>query len=55
VTDPLAFDYPLQKRVLEFQRSRGLVPDGVVGKNTIIHLNSVSNRAGVPRLSQRAS
>jgi len=53
-TDPLHFDYPLQMRVLEFQRSRGLVPDGVVGKNTIIHLNSVTGRAGVPRLSARA-
>jgi len=53
--DPLHFDYPLQKRVLEFQRSRGLVPDGVVGQNTIIQLNSVTGRDGVPRLSDRAS
>jgi general secretion pathway protein A len=55
VEDPLYFDYPLQKRVLEFQRSRGLVPDGVVGKNTIFHLNSVSGRSGVPRLLDRDS
>jgi general secretion pathway protein A len=54
VTDPLDFDYSLQQRVLEFQRSRGLVPDGVVGKNTILHLNSVSGRAGAPRLSDRS-
>ena len=55
VVDPLKFDYSLQKQVLEFQRSRGLVPDGVVGKNTILHLNSVSGRAGAPRLADGGS
>lgn len=55
VVDPLKFDYALQKQVLEFQRSRGLVPDGVVGKNTILHLNSVAGRAGAPRLTERGS
>jgi general secretion pathway protein A len=49
--DPYNFDYVLQKHVLEFQRRQGLVPDGVVGKYTIIHLNSQSDRDGVPRLS----
>ena len=49
--DPFNFDYVLQKHVLEFQRRQGLVPDGVVGKYTIIHLNSQSDRGGVPRLS----
>ena len=49
--DPFNFDYVLQKHVLEFQRRQGLVPDGVVGKYTIIHLNSQSDRDGVPRLS----
>jgi general secretion pathway protein A len=48
--DPQVFDYPLQKQVLEFQRSRGLVPDGVVGKNTLIQLNSSAGREGVPVL-----
>jgi general secretion pathway protein A len=48
--DPQLFDYPLQKQVLEFQRSRGLVADGVVGKNTLIQLNSSSGREGVPVL-----
>jgi len=52
-SNPQSFDYALQKQVLEFQRRRGLVADGVVGKNTIIHLNSVSGRAGVPLLSGR--
>ena len=48
--DPLAFDFALQKQVLDFQRSQGLVADGIVGKNTMIHLNTASGRAGVPRL-----
>ncbi len=48
--DPLDFDYVLQAQVLAFQRSHGLVADGIVGKNTMIHLNTASGREGVPRL-----
>jgi len=48
--DPLVFDFALQKQVLDFQRRHGLVADGIVGKNTIIHLNTESGREGVPRL-----
>jgi len=48
--DPLDFDYALQEQVLVFQRSHGLVADGIVGKNTMIHLNTASGREGVPRL-----
>jgi len=36
------FDDELLKRVKEFQLSRGLVPDGIVGPQTIIHLNSAA-------------
>ena len=50
VTDANLFDYPLQKQLLEFQRSHGLVADGIVGKNTLIQLNSSSGREGVPVL-----
>lgn len=50
-TNPLLFDQVLKKHLLDFQRSRGLVADGVMGKNTIIHLNSQSSPAGIPRLS----
>jgi general secretion pathway protein A len=50
-SNPLFFDYTLKKNLLDFQRSRGLVADGVMGKNTIIHLNSQSSPAGIPRLS----
>jgi general secretion pathway protein A len=49
--DPNHFDNVLYEHVLEFQRSRGLVPDGVVGRHTLIHLNSGSGRNGIPRLS----
>jgi general secretion pathway protein A len=48
--DPLVFDFVLQEQVLDFQRKHGLVADGIVGKNTIIHLNTASGREGVPRL-----
>ena len=48
--DPLVFDFPLQQQVLDFQRNHGLLADGIVGKNTIIHLNTASGREGVPRL-----
>jgi len=51
VSDPRLFDQALQQHLLDFQRSRGLVADGVMGKNTIIHLNSQSSPAGIPRLS----
>ncbi|MGD8630851.1 MAG: AAA family ATPase [Gammaproteobacteria bacterium] len=49
--DPQLFDYAMQKWVLDFQRSRGLVADGIVGENTLIQLNTRSQREGVPRLS----
>jgi len=49
-TDVNLFDFHLQKQVLEFQRSRGLVADGIVGKNTLIHLNTSTGREGVPVL-----
>jgi general secretion pathway protein A len=48
--DAMLFDYPLQKHVLAFQRARGLLADGIVGKNTLIHLNTAIDRQDVPRL-----
>jgi general secretion pathway protein A len=54
-TDPQLFDYALQNQVLEFQRSHGLVADGVVGKNTLIQLNSIAGRVGVPVLQAVAA
>ncbi len=48
--DPDLFDFALQKQVLAFQRSQGLMADGIVGKNTLIQLNSSTGREGVPLL-----
>ncbi len=49
--NPLYFDNGLHQQLLAFQRSRGLVPDGVVGPHTIIQLNSFSQLSGKPRLT----
>jgi general secretion pathway protein A len=49
--DPLNFDYALQREILAFQRDHGLLTDGIVGKHTMIHLNTASRREGVPLLS----
>jgi len=48
--DPQYFDIPLLNQVMDFQRSRGLTPDGVVGKQTLIQLNTHTDR-NVPLLS----
>jgi general secretion pathway protein A len=50
-TDPL-FNDKLLKRVKEFQLSKGLLPDGVVGPQTIIHLN-LASEDGDPVLSRK--
>jgi general secretion pathway protein A len=34
------FDDTMVKQVKKFQLAKGLVPDGIVGKQTIIHLNT---------------
>jgi general secretion pathway protein A len=52
--DPQYFDFPLQEQVKEFQRRRGLLPDGVVGKQTLIQLNTYSD-GNVPLLSVESS
>jgi general secretion pathway protein A len=53
-TDPQYFDSPLLKQVIDFQRSRGLTPDGVVGKQTLIQLNTYTDN-NVPLLSFESS
>jgi general secretion pathway protein A len=52
--DPQYFDFPLLQQVMDFQRSRGLTPDGVVGKQTLIQLNTYTDR-NVPLLSAESS
>jgi len=44
------YDANVVEAVKAFQRSRGLVADGIAGRQTLIHLNSV-NDATVPRLN----
>jgi general secretion pathway protein A len=51
----LYFDDALRLHVLEFQRNNGLATDGIVGKNTLIRLNSLSGDPGVPRLARESS
>jgi general secretion pathway protein A len=53
VRDDQLFDFQLQKQVLAFQRAHGLLPDGIVGKNTMIHLNNAVKRENMPRLTDR--
>ncbi|MFV1972090.1 MAG: peptidoglycan-binding protein, partial [Thiohalobacterales bacterium] len=48
--DPLDFDYPLFQQVLAFQRDNGLVTDGIIGRHTIIQLNTRAAVPGIPRL-----
>jgi general secretion pathway protein A len=52
--DPQFFDFPLQRQVMDFQRRHGLTPDGVVGKQTLIQLNTYSD-GNVPLLSAESS
>lgn len=45
----LLFDDALANEVKQFQFAKNLVPDGIVGPQTIIHLNSAA-KAGMPML-----
>lgn len=49
------FDDALRARVLAFQRSRSLVPDGIIGEETLIQLSSAPRDPSVPRLSSPGS
>ena len=44
------FDKILRRRVVSFQRSHGLRPDGVVGAETLIQLNTAAGDSSVPVL-----
>ncbi|MDJ0808030.1 MAG: AAA family ATPase [Gammaproteobacteria bacterium] len=45
-----SFDWRLSERVLAFQRSVGLTADGIVGRNTLIKLNTAARSPGIPVL-----
>jgi len=49
-TGSTGFDPALKREVQRFQRHRGLVPDGIVGPETLIHLNTATGVPGIPHL-----
>lgn len=51
-TDRRFYDSALKERVIGFQRSRALDPDGLVGEETLAQLMVAANEPGVPRLSR---
>ncbi len=53
--NPAQFDAGLKERVIRFQGIRGLEKDGIAGKRTLIHINTLTQGAQVPRLSGRES
>jgi len=54
VPRPDIYDQTLQQRVRNFQRSRSLVPDGVVGEETLAQLSLAMRDPGTPSLLRRA-
>lgn len=47
-----AYDQQLKEVIQRFQGHRGLVPDGVVGPETLIQLNTAASVPGVPHLER---
>jgi general secretion pathway protein A len=50
---PDVYDAELEGRVMAFQRRRSLLPDGLVGGETLLHLTLATREPGVPSLSSR--
>ncbi len=48
--NPAQFDEGLKGQVIRFQGIRGLEKDGIAGKRTLIHINTLTQGAQVPRL-----
>jgi murein L,D-transpeptidase YcbB/YkuD len=48
------YDPELERRLVAFQRSRSLNPDGIVGSETLALLALAEREAGTPSLSQKA-
>jgi general secretion pathway protein A len=44
------YDDPLRERVIAFQRSRALVPDGIAGAETLTHLSTALRDSTIPVL-----
>ena len=45
------YDDALRERVIAFQRSRSLVPDGIAGEETLTHLSTALRDSTVPVLA----
>ncbi len=45
------YDDTLKAKVIEFQESRGLKPDGIIGTLTLLSLQTADRTAGIPRLT----
>jgi general secretion pathway protein A len=50
--DASVFDEELKKRIIAFQTSHGLTPDGRVGTHTMIHLNTIAKPPDIPMLER---
>lgn len=48
--DPQLYDAELAQRVRDFQRSRRLVPDGIAGDETLLHLIMAADGSATPTL-----
>jgi general secretion pathway protein A len=53
--NPDVFDDELRARVIAFQRSRSLEPDGIAGEETLAHLSLSPRDPSIPRLSRAGS
>lgn len=44
------YDDALKARIIEFQKSRGLKPDGIIGTLTLLSIQTAGKENGIPRL-----
>jgi general secretion pathway protein A len=47
-----AYDEELRKRIVSFQKNHDLDADGVVGADTLLHLNTLLNEPNIPLLTR---
>lgn len=51
VKQSLYFDHALKARVIDFQQQQQLKADGIVGPNTLIHIDNATGAGGSPHLT----
>jgi general secretion pathway protein A len=51
--NPKFFDANLKSRIIRFQQSRYLTPDGIVGAKTLLYLDDTSKNTNAPKLKER--